>query len=453
MNIAKEQLDDLNAVIRLSIQNDDYESRVNDVLKDYRKKVNMPGFRPGKVPAGLVKQMYGKAVLVDEINKLVSENLSKFITENELNILGEPLPSESQKTIDFDKSDDFEFAFDVALAPELEVKLTKREKINYYQIDITDYMMDGYKKNLTSRFGKTEPREEAGEDSILKGEFTQLDKDGNALEGGITAKDSMLSLAVLKDEKVKAQFIGAKVGDVVTFDPKTAFPNETEVSYLLKITKEQADELTGNLSFSIQEITEYIDPELNQELFDQLFGQGAVNNEEEFTTKVKEDLERTHQMESDYKFSLDVKKKLMAKLEVALPEEFLKRWLKATNQNEEQVTDEQIEKEMPRFLDDLKWQLIRNEIVKSNDLKIENEEVVNFAKKSARMQFMQYGLNSIPDDYLDNYVADMLQKEDQQRTYAEGAINDKVMAFIKEAIKLETKEVSREEFNTLFEGE
>ncbi len=453
MNIAKEQLDDLNAVIRLSIQNDDYESRVNTVLKDYRKKVNMPGFRPGKVPAGLVKQMYGKAVLVDEINKLVSENLSKFITENELNILGEPLPSESQKTIDFDKSNDFEFAFDVALAPELEVKLTKREKITYYQIDITDDMMDGYKKNLTSRFGKTEPREEAGENSILKGEFTQLDKDGKALDGGITAKDSMLSLAVLKDEKVKALFIGAKVGDVVTVDPKTAFPNETELSYLLKITKEQAEEVTGNFSFSIQEITEYIDPELNQELFDQLFGPGVVNNEEEFNNKVKEDLERTHQMESDYKFSIDAKKKLMEKLEVALPEEFLKRWLKATNQNEEQVTDEQIEKEMPRFLDDLKWQLIRNEIVKSNDLKIENEEVVNFAKKSARMQFMQYGLNSIPDDYLDNYVADMLQKEDQQRTYAEGAINDKVMAFIKEAIKLETQEVSREEFNTLFEEE
>ncbi len=451
MNIAKEQIDELNAIIRLSIQQEDYESRVNGVLKDYRKKVNMPGFRPGKVPASLVKQMYGKAILVDEINKLVSENLSKFITDEKLDVLGEPLPSDSQKTINFDETNDFEFVFDVALAPKVEIKLTKREKIPFYQIDITDDMIDGYKKNLTSRFGKTEPRDEATETSILKGAFAQLDKESNILENGIATDDSMLSLAVIKDEKIKKQFIGAKVGDVISLDPKKAFPNDTEISYLLKITPEQAADLKGKFSFTIQEITEYIDPELTPELFEQLFGPNVVSTEEEFTNKVKEDLDRTHQMESDYKFSIDAKKKLMNKLDITLPEEFLKRWLKATNKNEDQVTDEQLGKEMPRFLDDLKWQLIRNELIKDNELKIENEDVVEFAKKSARMQFMQYGLNSVPDDYITNYVNDMLQKEEQQRTYTEGAINDKVMAFIKEAIKLEPKEVSREEFNALFE--
>ena len=453
MNIEKEQIDDLNAVVHITLEKDDYEPRVETVLKDYRKKVNMPGFRPGKVPASLVKKMYGKAVLVDEINKLVSENLSSYITENKLDILGEPLPSEKQQTIDFDNDEQFKFSFDLGLTPEVEVKLTKREKLPFYNIEVTDDMLDGQKKNVTSRFGTTEPREEAGEKSMLKGDFVQLDQKGEPLEDGIKAEDAVMSTAIIKTEKEKKKIVGAKVGDEIVFEPKKAFPNDTEISYLLKISKEEAAALEGKFRFTVKEITEYIDPELNQELFDKIFGPGKVTNEEEFTAQVKEDLENTLKMESEYKFTLDAKEKLMGKVDMKLPEEFLKRWIKATNQNKEEqdFTDEQIDQEMPRFLEDLKWQIIRNQLIKENDLKVEQQDVIDFAKKSAKLQFMQYGLNNVPDEHIESYAMDMLKNEDQQRSMAEGAINDKVMDFVKEAVKVEEKEVSRDEFNKLFE--
>ncbi|PRZ01261.1 trigger factor [Marinilabilia salmonicolor] len=453
MNIEKEQIDDLNAVVHITLEKDDYEPRVETVLKDYRKKVNMPGFRPGKVPASLVKKMYGKAVLVDEINKLVSENLSSYITENKLDILGEPLPSEKQQTIDFDNDEQFKFSFDLGLTPEVEVKLTKREKLPFYNIEVTDDMLDGQKKNVTSRFGTTEPREEAGEKSMLKGDFVQLDQKGEPLEDGIKAEDAVMSTAIIKTEKEKKKIVGAKVGDEIVFEPKKAFPNDTEISYLLKISKEEAAALEGKFRFTVKEITEYIDPELNQELFDKIFGPGKVTNEEEFTAQVKEDLENTLKMESEYKFTLDAKEKLMGKVDMKLPEEFLKRWIKATNQNKEEqdFTDEQIDQEMPRFLEDLKWQIVRNQLIKENDLKVEQQDVIDFAKKSAKLQFMQYGLNNVPDEHIESYAMDMLKNEDQQRSMAEGAINDKVMDFVKEAVKIEEKEVSRDEFNKLFE--
>ncbi len=453
MNIEKELIDDLNAVVHITINKDDYESRVEKVLKDYRKKANMPGFRPGKVPASLVKKMYGKSVLVDEINKLVSENLSKYISENEMNILGEPLPSEKQQTIDFDQDEQFKFSFDLALSPEVEVKLSKRDKLPYYQIEVTDDMIEGQKKNVTSRFGTTEQREEATENSLLKGDFVQLDKSGNELEEGIKAEDAVMSTAIIKSDKEKKKIIGAKVGDEIVLEPKKAFPDETEISYLLKITKEQAAEIDGKFKFTIKEITEYIDPELNQDLFDKIFGPGKVTSEEEFTAQVKEDLENTLKMESEYRFSIDAKEKLMNKVDMKLPEDFLKRWIKATNQgkDDQDLSDEQIENEMPRFLEDLKWQIIRNEIIKENDIKVEQKDVVDFAKKSARLQFMQYGLNNVPDEHLENYAMDMLKNEDQQRSMTEGAINDKVMEFVKEAVKVDVKVVSRDEFNKLFE--
>jgi trigger factor len=453
MNIEKEQIDDLNAVVHITIEKDDYEPRVDNVLKDYKKKVNMPGFRPGKVPASLVKKMYGKAVLVDEINKLVSENLSSYITENKLDILGEPLPSEKQQTIDFDTDEQFKFSFDLGLTPEVDMKLTKREKLPYYSIEVTDDMLEGQKKNVTSRFGTTEPREEAGEKSMLKGDFVQLDQNGEPLEDGIKAEDAVMSSAIVKDDKEKKKIIGAKVGDEIVFEPKKAFPNDTEISYLLKISKEEAESVDGKFKFTVKEINEFVDPELNQELFDKIFGPGKVSNEEEFTAQVKEDLENTLKMESEYKFTQDAKEKLMGKVDINLPEEFLKRWIKATNQNKEEqdFTDEQIDQEMPRFLEDLKWQIIRNKLIQENDLKVEQQDVIDFAKKSAKLQFMQYGLNNVPDEHLESYAMDMLKNEDQQRSMAEGAINDKVMDFVKEAVKIEEKEVSRDEFNKMFE--
>lgn len=450
MNITRENIDELNSVITLTIDKEDYSEKVAEVLRDYRKKAQMPGFRPGKVPEGLIKKMYGTAVLVDEVNKLISEKLSEYLSENKLNILGEPLPRENQDPIDFDTQDSFQFQFDIALSPEIDVKLSKRDKVNYYTIEVTDDVLDGHIKSMTSRFGKNEKVELISEKSLVKGDFVQVDKKGNEVESGIKAEDSIMSLNIVKDEAEKKKMLGKKVGEDIVFDVKKAFPNDTEVSYILKISKEEAADVKGSFKFTVKEVTEFIDPELNQDLFDKLFGEGAVKSEEEMKERVKVDLEKAFAIESEYKFSIDARKKLVAKHEVTLPEEFLKRWLKATNRGDERLSDEQIDAEMPRFFEDLKWQLIKNAIIKANDIKVEENDIREEAKKSARMQFMQYGLTALPQEYIDNYANDLLKNEDQVRRIAEAAMDEKVMAYIKEAVKVEEKAVSREEFNKLF---
>lgn len=451
MNIAKQSIDDLNAVLTLSFDKADYESKVNDALTNYRKKVQMPGFRAGKVPASLVNKMYGKSILVDEINKLVSENLSKYITDNKLNLLGEPLPSDKQQLIDFDTQDSFEFIFDIAVAPEFDVNLTKEDKLPYYTVAITDEMLDQQIKSITGRFGKNEKTETVTDQSMIKATFDELDEKGNIKEGGIHTEETVVSLIVAKDETEKKKFIGAKVGSEVVMNPKVTYPNTNELSYMLKISKEEADALNSNFKLTITDITEFVYAELNQELFNQIYGEGTVNSEEEFKAKVKEELAKSLSFESDYRFQLDAREALVAKYDLKLPEAFLIRWIKATNRGNEQLTEEQIEKETPKFIEDLKWHLIKNKLIETNKIEIENQDVLEDAKKAARIQFMQYGLNSIPDEYLESYAVDMLNKEEQRRQHAQGALNTKVLNFIKEAVKLDEKELNREEFNKLFD--
>jgi len=451
MNISKENTEGLTSVLKVTIGKDDYEGKVNEVLKDYRKKANMPGFRPGKVPMGLIKKMYGQAVLVDEVNKLVSESLSNYLTENKIDLLGEPLPSDEQKVIDFDTQDEFEFSFDIAEAPELDFSLNKKDKLTYHKIAITDEMLDTQIKAVTSRFGKQESVETISEKSLVKGNFVQLDQNGEELEGGITAEDSVLSMSVIKDDDIKKMLLEAKKGDTVVFNPKKAFPDETELSYLLKVDKEVAAIVDGDFKFTITDVTEFIDPELNQELFDQVYGKDVVKSEEEFKNKVKEELEQQFALDSDYLFFLDAKKKLLKKFNAELPEEFLKRWVIATNKDNKELTPEKIDQDMPLFMDDLKWQLIKNKLIKDNEIKLEDQDVMDYAKKSARMQFAQYGLTNVPDEHIDNYAMDMLKNEEQARQIYDGAMHDKVVAFIKDAVKVEEKEVSRDEFNKLIE--
>ncbi|WP_430932936.1 trigger factor [Saccharicrinis sp. 156] len=452
MNISKENIDDLNAVLKLTVEKEDYESRVDEVLKDYRKKANMPGFRPGKVPFGMIKKMYGKHVLAEQVNKIVSEEISKYLFESKLNVLGEPLPSETQETIDFETQENFQFNFDLALAPEFEVKLSKREKLPYYSIEVTDEMLDQQVKQATSRFGTSEIVEEATEESMIKGDFAQLDQDGKILEGGITAEDSVISAVSIKNEEAKAKLIGAKAGDVIVITPKTTFEDATQTSYMLKISAEEAEQIDGDFQFTVKEVTNYIEAELNQELFDQVLGKDIVTNEEEFVAKIKEDLEKTLNFESEYKFAMDAKEKLMKKIDIALPEAFLKRWILTINHDKEEITPESLENDMPKYLDDLRWQLIKNEILKVNEIKIEEADVLEVAKKSAKMQFMQYGLSNIPEEHLESYAKDMMNQEEQRRNMSETAAQDKVIAFIKEAVKIEDKTVNREEFNQLFEN-
>ena len=366
-------------------------------------------------------------------------------------MLGEPLPSDKQEVIDFDTDEEFKFFFDIAEAPEVDINLSKKDKIVYNKIAVTDEMHDQQIKSITSRFGKQESVEVISEKSLVKGDLVQLDKDGNELEGGITAEDTVMSVSVIKDEDIKKKFLAAKIGDVITFNPKTAYPDHTELSYLLKIEKEEAANVDGDFKLTIKDATEFVDPELNQELFDQIYGKDVVTSEEEFKNKVKADLESQLALDSDYLFFLDAKKKLIKKVKAELPEEFLKRWIVATNKDNQELTPEKIDQDMPLFMEDLKWQLVKNDLIKKNDIKLEEADLLENAKKSTRIQFAQYGLTNVPDEHIENYANDMLKNEEQSKQIIEGAMHDKLIEFIKGAVKLEEKEVTHDEFSKLVE--
>lgn len=449
MNIVRKDIDSNNATITISIEKSDYSEKVEKTLRDYRKKANIPGFRPGMVPMGLLKKMYGKAILGEEINKILSDELYKYIQDNKVNMLGEPLPNDTeQKDIDFNTQEEFEFVFDLGLAPEFEVELNKKDKVKYYQITPSEEMINNQIKSYTGRFGKYIQEEVVEEKDMIKGELFEL-VDGKAHESGIHVTDAVLTPSYMKDEATKALFVGAKKGDVITFNPKTAFENEAEIASLLKISKEAVANVTSDFQITIESITRYVEAEVNQELFDKVFGEGVVSSEEAFIGKIKESLQENLTQDSEYKFGLDARDALVKKYEsLSFPDAFLKRWLLATNKN---LTEETLEADYPKMIADLKWQLIKDKIAKANEIKVENEDVEAYGRKIARSQFAQYGMIGLDDSILDNYVKDLLKKEETLRNIIDKVAEDKVLAIIKEAVKLDNKEVSIEEFNKMFE--
>ncbi|MDM8159127.1 trigger factor [Labilibaculum sp. K2S] len=449
MNITKTNIDDLNAVIKLQIVQEDYETRVNNVLKDYRKKANINGFRAGKVPMGVIKKMYGTPVLADEINKILSEELMKYIRENDLNIMGEPLPNETeQKEISWEKDTEFEFSFDIALTPEYTLNLSKKDKIDFFKIIVDEKMIQSGVDMHSRRFGSNDAVEVVEEKELLKGNYAQVDADGKLIEEGIVSENVAMSLEYMKDEDAKKKFIGAKKDDVVVFNPAKAFENKSDVASMLGISKEEAETLDSDFQFTITEITKFVNAELNQELFDKVFGEGTVSSEEEFKNKIKEDIEKQLVNDSDYKFLIDAKAKLVKKAKIELPEVFLKRWIVSTNKD---MTAEQVDTDFANYADEFKWQLIKNRLIQENDLKVSQEEVMEFAKKQALMQFQQYGMMDVPEEYLNNYAQQMMQNQDEQRKIYERKADDKVVEYIKGTVKLDEKEISTEDFNKLFE--
>lgn len=449
MNIVRKDIDTSNATITISIEKVDYTEKVEKTLRDYRKKANIPGFRPGMVPLGLLKKMYGKSILAEEINKILSDELYKYIQDNNINLLGEPLPNETdQKDIDFGTQEDFEFVFDLGLAPEFEVELNKKDKVKYYQITPSEEMINNQIKSYTGRYGKYVQEESVEEKDMVKGVITEL-ADGKEKEGGIQVQDAVLTPAYMKDDASKALFTGAKVGDVITFNPKTAFENEAEVSSLLKISKEEVAEVIADFQFTIEGITRYHEAAIDQELFDKVYGDGTVKSAEEFTEKIKANIQETLAQDSEYKFGIDAREVLVKKYDgLAFPDAFLKRWLMATNKN---LTEETLETDYPKMIADLKWQLIKDKIAKSNDIKVEKDDVEDFGRKIARSQFAQYGMIGMDDAILDNYVKDMLKKEETLKNIIDKVAENKVLDIIKNAVKVDTKEVSIEEFNKMFE--
>ena len=450
MNIVKNDIDQNNATITISVEKADYAEKVEKTLRDYRKKANMPGFRPGMVPMGLIKKMYGKSVEAEELNKLVSDALYNYIRDNNIAILGEPLPNESQKTIDFETQEDFDFVFDIAVAPEFEINLTQKDKVNYYNIAVSDEMIENQLKSYTGRYGKYVQEEVVEEKDMVKGELLELATKKKVKEDGIRVEGAVLTPAYMQNEAQKKLFVGAKKGDTIVFNPKKAFANVTEISSMLKISKEEAESFTADCQITIEGITRYVESEVNQELFDKVYGEGVVKNEKEFRARIKENIQENLIADSDYKFGIDAREMLVKKLDGAVfPEEFLKRWLLVANEN---LTAEKLDEDFPKMLLDLKWHLIKNKLAKANEVKIEPADVEEFAKKMTRAQFAQYGMIGIEDDIVTKYAQDMLKKEDTIKNIIDKVTEDKVLEAVKKAVKLNKKEISIEDFNKLFEA-
>lgn len=450
MNVSLKNIDAVSGIVKLEIVKADYAEQVEKSLRNFRQKANVPGFRKGMVPMGMVKKMYGKHVLVEEVNKLVSENLFSYIRENKLNILGEPMPNESeQKPINFDTQEDFEFCFDVALAPEINITLSKGDKLPYYEVAIDDEMLNQQIDAYTANFGTYDKADEVEEKDMVKGTVAELEN-GSPKEGGIVVEEAVLMPAYMKDEAEKAKFVGAKVNSVVVFNPNKAYEGaEAEIASFLKVDKDAVAGITGDFSFEITEITRHQKAEMNQELFDKVFGEGVVTSEEEFKNKIKEALTDQFTPQSDYKFLLDAREVLVQKAgEMKFADDMLKRWLVATNEN---TTAEKVEEDFPKMIEDLKYQLIKENLVKSNNLKVEDADIEAFAKRVAQAQFAQYGMLSVPEDVLANYAKDMLKNKQTLQNIIDRAVEEKLAAWLKEQVELDVKEVSTEEFGKLFE--
>lgn len=448
MNITRENIDDLNALLKVEIKKADYTENVEKTLKDYRKKANVKGFRPGMVPIGLIKKMYGKAVQLEEINKLVSDNIRKYLADEKLEILGDPLPkSEEDKLINFDTQEDFEFKFELGLSPQFELKLSQKNKVNCYDISIDEKMKNDYLNNYTRRFGEFRKEEITGDTDMLKGNIAALDVNGEIIQDGLGAENAALTISVIKDEEIKKYFVGKKQGDSIDFDLRKALPNDYEIAGILRKQKDQVADVNGMFRFTINEINKFIPAEINKELFNKIYGEGIVSTEEEFMKKIEEEIGKNLKNESDYKLGIDIKKLALEKADFPLPEDFLKRWLLKVN---EKTTVELIEKEFESFREDLRWQLIRNKVAKDNEIKITEEELHHEAENITRYQFQQYGLFYASDEQIHNYAHELLNKEEDAKRIAERILEEKAIEKLKEVVKLEEKKVTIDEFNKLF---
>ena len=449
MNITRENIDDLNAVLTVKIEKPDYEDKVNTVLKDYRKKATIKGFRPGMVPIGLIKKMYGRAVEIDEINKAVTENIQKYLTDEKIEILGDPLPKlDEHEKIDFETQESFSFSFEVGLTPVFELKLSKKNKINQYEITIDEKMRHDYLENYTRRYGELGKADVTEEKDVIKGKIEALDDNGDILADGVSVEDTSLGIDIIKDKKIKKQFIGKSLNDTIDFDIKKAYPNDTEIAGILHKKKEEVAELGSNYRFTINDISRFFPAELGKELFDKIYGEGIVGSEEEFMKKIEDEIVINLKRESDFKLMMDIKAIAQEKTDFQLPEDFLKKWLLRVN---EKTTPEQVEKEFDSFKMDLKWQLIRNKVAQENEVKISEEELLTEAANITRYQFQQYGLFYATDEQINNYAKETLKREEDAKKIADKVLEEKVILVMKEMVKLENKSVTVEEFNKLFQ--
>ena len=450
MKVTFENPDKVNGLMTITVEEADFKENVEKTLKNYRKKANIPGFRPGQVPMGMIRRQVGTSVKVDEINKLVGQEIYKYVQENKIQMLGDPLPSEKQQPVDVEKDAPYTFVFDIAVAPEFEIKLNGHDKVDYYTIKVDDKLIDQQVEMYASRGGHYDKVEKYEDNDMLKGDLRELDADGNTKEGGITVEAAIMLPNYIKVDDQKKLFEGCKLGDIITFNPKKAYPeNNGEISSLLKISREEAENITADFSFQITEISRYVKADVNQDLFDQVFGKDVVKDEKEFRERIAEGMKAQFAVDSDFRFIYDLRAHCEKKIgKLTYPDALLKRIML---QNNKDKGEEFVEKNYDLSVKELTWHLIREQLVRDNNIKVEDADIKEAAKEAARAQFAQYGMNNVPDEYLENYANDMLKKKEYVDNLVDRSIDRKLTEVMKGVVKLNPKEVTLDEFNKMME--
>ena len=451
MKISFENPDKINGLLTIVVEEEDYKNDVEKTLKDYRKKANVPGFRPGQAPMGMIKRQFGPSVKMEAVNKIIGQQIYKYVQDNKIQMLGEPLTSEKQAPVDIEKDGPYTFMFDIAVAPEMKVSLTGRDKVDYYKIVVDDKTIDQQVDMLASRSGSYEKAENYEGNDMLKGDLRELDENGNTKEGGITVESAVLMPSYIKVDDQKKLFDGAKLGDIITFNPRKAYPdNDTEVSQLLKIERDAVKDMESEFSYQITEIQRFKKHEVNEELFKQVFGEDTdVKDEAAFRAKIAEGLQEQLVNDSDYKFILDVREHCEKKVgELTFPDALLKRIMLANNKDK---GEEFVEKNYEQSIKELTWHLIKEQLIKAQDIKVNDEDIKETAKEAARAQFAQYGMTNIPEEYIENYANEILKKGDSVDALVDRSIDRKLATALKSAVKLNEKEISVEDFNKMMQ--
>lgn len=444
MNITKENVDDLNALLKVTVEKSDYQEKVDKALSDYRKKASIPGFRKGKVPMGIVKKQYGRTVLGDELNRIVSEGLFKYVEEQDFEVLGNPLPkNDIEVKGDFDNPDTFEFTYEIGITPKVDIKLSGKNKYEYTKVKVDKKLIDKQLEDLTRRYGKLVSGKEVGEKDMVLGQFVELNEAGEILEGGIM-NSSTISMEFINDEKLKKEMIGKKAGDKVTVNPFSVSRGGNDTASMLGIEESQLGSISDQFQLTINEVKVMEPAELNQDLFDKLFGEGEVTSEKEMRDKVKADLVQMFEKDSDKILTRRISNDLIAKSDIQLPDGFLKRWILASQKNP--ITMEEVEKDYENYARSLKWQLIQNSIFKNNDMKVEHEEAMNYTKSLLVNQYAQYGMPAPEDAELTQSAQQVLANQKEAQQIYDMLAEEKLTKYFKETVKLDEKEVDYDEY-------
>jgi trigger factor len=447
MNITQEKIDNLNAVVKINIDPADYQARVDKAIKDHAKKAKMPGFRPGMVPPAHIKKMYGKSILVDEVNNLLSDTLNNYINEQKLEVLGQPLPKvDDKQEYNWDFTDNFEFNYEIGLAPDFTIDFSSKDKLTQYDIKVDDETLAARVKNIRRSYGKMTNPDVSADDDVLYAQLTQLSPDGSVFDDGIVNTTSVRLDQVL-DEKIKKSLIGLKKDDEVTLDIQKTYNNDApKIAAILGVDEDTAADLKSNFRLTVKNINRLEESDLNQEFFDKLFGEGVVTDEAGFKAKITEEIETMMDQDADRKLQNDIYNYSIDKVQFNLPDEFLKRWLKATN---EKLTEEELEGGYKDFAQNLKWTLIENKIIKDNNIEIKYEEVFAAAKQSLDQQFRMYSPQPIAEEQLAQYAVQYLQNKENANKVFDEVKALKTIDYIKSVVTLDKKEIFYNDFKEL----